>query len=996
MESRLAAIESRLAAIEDQDNSAAASLDSSLDHSLVAGGETRPAKRSRSSPSARPLNDVAAATGGVEQPQQQEDSRWSDVLQRCSKAVVVIRCARVRAFDACDARFGHATGFVVDRRRGLILTNRHVVTDGPVTADAIFLSKEEVPLTPFYRDPVHDFAFFRFNPHKVQHLELEEIALNPDGARVGTDVRVVGNDAGEKLSILSGTIARLDRAAPNYGLRNYNDFNTFYLGAASNTSGGSSGSPVLAIDGRAIGLNAGAANKAASSYYLPVDRIVVALTALQSAIGERLPPIHLRPTDAVPRGCIQTIFKHLPFDECRRLGLSAEAERGARAALPKGSNGLLVVEQLIRGSPAEGKLQPGDILLRIGDTFCAGFILLEDTLDAAQAAGLNVTLHIERGGESMVVESGVVSLHSLTRSVLVEASGAVFHQLTLQQARHYNIPVQGVYIAHAGYMLSMAGIVAHSLVCSIGGEPVSDLDAVRRALESIADGERSTVRYRVLGQHQQEQLRSFTMDRRWYPMVRYTCDDVHGVGSWSCETCADPPSPPPPKQSKISFPDLPQSTNSRNAAKVAPCLCKVKFEIPFQVDGVHCVTFEGMGLVVDGAKGLVLVDRNTVPIALGDCTVTIAAAVEVPATLLFLHPIHNFAVVQFDAQSIAVDDGSGTEDGATTGSLPSARLSDTVLRPGDEVEFIGLSARRTGSIVCQTTCLTEVRAFEATEMPTIPRFCAVNEDVFCFDELHLDSLGGVFVDRSGAVVALWSSYSFPADRQQQTAEEFFGLPSRTVMPVVSALCEGRHLPKIYSLDVELSVLGLHAARSAMGLSDARVQAALMAANNVGSDGRRQVLTVVRYSTCSETKLEDNDEEKLDSTLISTVGGVASSSSSAMLQEGDVLIEVCGKLVTRFDDVEAAVEELVAKQHHAGTQEGMPGTVDVTVLRDKHEVNVQVPLRMALCQGTTRMVVLGGMVCQHHHREKISISLIGIIVSFCIYSRFDHLPRVFPL
>lgn len=107
------------------------------------------------------------------------------------------------------------------------------------------------------------------------------------------------------------------------------------------------------------------------------------------------------------------------------------------------------------------------------------------------------------------------------------------------------------------------------------------------------------------------------MDRRWYPMAMYSCDDPHGVGSWNCESCAIPPPARPSKRSMVSFPDLPQNTHSRNAAKVAPCLCKVKFEIPFQVDGVHCVTFEGTGLIVDGANGLVVVDRNTVPIALG-------------------------------------------------------------------------------------------------------------------------------------------------------------------------------------------------------------------------------------------------------------------------------------------------------------------------------------------------------------------------------------------
>src|SRR5437016_9110963 len=431
----------------------------------------------------------------------EENADWAVTLERIASSVVSINVDSTRAFDTEWNSTAQATGFVVDAERGLILTNRHVVTPGPVTAEATFLNREEVQLYPVYRDPVHDFGIYRYDPQKLRFIKPKALPLYPEGAQIGREIRVVGNNAGEQLSILAGTLARLDRDAPEYGVAKYNDFNTFYLQAASGTSGGSSGSPVIDIRGRVVGLNAGGANGAASSFYLPLGRVRRALELIQQG-------------KPVTRGTLYTVFNYTPYDELKRLGLTSTTEAAVRKAFPQ-YTGMLVVTGVLPGSPSENVLQPGDILVKVNGKYVTQFDPLDEVVDAA--VGQQVALDLERGGKPVSAKLPVGDLHAITPASYAEFGDAVVHTLSYQQARHFNVPTRGVYVANPGYVFGAAGIPRGAVITMMDSRRIDSLSDFEAGVAQLGDGDRAPVRYITIDDPNGSQLRSIRMDRLWFP-----------------------------------------------------------------------------------------------------------------------------------------------------------------------------------------------------------------------------------------------------------------------------------------------------------------------------------------------------------------------------------------------------------------------------------------------------------------------------------------------
>jgi S1-C subfamily serine protease len=841
---------------------------------------------------ARPVPPATAARAAADAP------NWAATLERIAGSVVAIEIDQTRAFDTEWNTSAQATGFIVDAERGLILTNRHVVTPGPVTSVATFLNREEVQLYPVYRDPVHDFGFYRYDPSKLRFIKPQALPLNPAGAQIGREIRVIGNNAGEQLSILQGTLAKLDRLAPEYGIGKYNDFNTFYLQAASGTSGGSSGSPVVDIEGRVVALNAGGATGAASSFYLPLGRVKRALELVQQG-------------KPVPRGTLQTVFTYAPYDELRRLGLDPATEEAVRRRFPD-YTGMLVVAEVQPGSQSDGVLQPGDILVRVNGELVTQFEPLDTVLD--DSVGKPVELQVSRGGKFVDAKLQVGDLHAITPDAYLDVGESILNTLSYQQARHFNVPIRGAYVANPGYMFAAAGVPRGAVILGVNGKEISGIDDFQATLAGLAHGERAAVRFTTIDDPNGSQLRSVRIDRRWFPARRCTRNDTSGL--WDCVDLPPGPAPKPFTGGSTTFG---KPADSR-AARLAPSLVGVTFDMPYSVSGITERNYYGTGLLVDAQRGLIVVDRNTVPVSVGDVRLTFAGTLEIPGRVEFVHPVHNLAIISFDPKLIG------------TTPVRAAELVTRELVPSEPVWVVGLG--RDGEVKVRGTQVGDVEPI-ALPLSRTMQFRDTNLEVASLTTAA-GSDDGVVVDKSGRVRAMWSSFAYESGREMQQTSRAVSIDL-----VADMLAHFRANRLLHSLEVEFTPQPLSSARR-LGLTPD-----WMRRLEQSNRDERQVLSVTRMT-----------------------GGAP---AQRLLKQGDLLLAIDGKVVSRFRDVETAVADL--------------DRVKVTVWRDSAAKEIDVPTVPLSGVDVERVVQWAGATLQAPHRAMLAqrgMPPVGVYVAYFAY------------
>jgi hypothetical protein len=289
----------------------------------------------------------------------------------------------------------------------------------------------------------------------------------------------------------------------------------------------------------------------------------------------------------------------------------------------------------------------------------------------------------------------------------------------------------------------------------------------------------------------------------------------------------------------------------------------------------------------------------------------IADSIFVDAKVVFMHPLQNYAIVKYDASLV-------------NAPVKTPKFATDFIKKGAETIFFGIN--QNFRPVVAKTVVTDITTVAIPASAITPRYRATNFDAITVDTNQASHSGsGVLIGEDGTVQALWLSYlGERTSHSGKDVEYHLGLATPNLLPVLNEIRGGK-TPKLRILNVEFQTVQMSQAR-VMGVSEEWIE------KTETADPERHQLFMVR---------------KVDS------------GHGDGLNEGDVLLTLNGKLVTRSPDLDVMYNNEF---------------LDAVVVRKREEKTIKVSTVATEDLETDRLVSFCGATFHRPHqavRQQIS-------------------------
>jgi S1-C subfamily serine protease len=405
---------------------------------------------------------LLACAAGARAPQGDLERRIVEVAERIKPSVV-----HIEAIVKFDDRRNQVTGSgVIVTPSGSILTNEHVVDKAEKVTVSVPGIRRKFSAEVVGADRQTDIALLRITSDAP--LPAAPIGTASD-VRVGQWVLAIGNPYG-----LDGTVSFGIVSAKGRNLEVPHLLNDFIQTDAM-IDQGSSGGPLVDLDGRVIGINSRGQGRGIG-FTIPIDTAKLVMAQLERG--------------GIERGYLGITFQALDRELADYFGV------------PDATG--VVVNSVVPGSPAAaGGLEPRDIITRL-DGVAVEAEAEEDLgnfqrLVAALPPGRSVRLELLRGGAPREASVLLGAQPKLDAAEAESELGFHVQEITEQLARDHRLGSrEGAFVVFVarGSPAREAGLRVGDVIARVESVAVGTLDDFRRAMASVTGAPRFLIQAR--------------------------------------------------------------------------------------------------------------------------------------------------------------------------------------------------------------------------------------------------------------------------------------------------------------------------------------------------------------------------------------------------------------------------------------------------------------------------------------------------------------------